>query len=286
MAFELTDTKPFPSFTFGELDTTREGFTFDPSYNADSSWTSEFEKNMPDLSLSLARPVSSAVSTSVVPSYTSNMGPNNFMDSFGNILMGIKSEGDTALKAGYAMKTAAAAGDLFNAVLAYSASRTNARLAESNARQSAENQMLALDNQVMYYKNQIADKFNQTMARNAVTMAAKNLRVTAGNLLEKTKDAAYDATKDIETLESNANLKKIALRSEVRQAEVVSKLTRNLSTANLLGSAAKLGLVVSSGVEAGAYGDLFGSALSKLKTPYGDAIDPEQFKSANNLYGG
>lgn len=273
MAFELTDTKPFPSFTFGELDTVREGFTFDPSFDTGSSWTKEFEKNMPDFSLNLNTPVfsSSIASSANIPSsYTgSRAGGNNFMDSFGNILMGMKSQGDKALRAGYAMKTAAAAGDLFNAVLTYSSSRANARLQESNTKQSVENQMLALDNQVLYYKNQIADKFAQTMARNAVTMAQKNLRVTAGNLLEKTKDAAYDATKDIQMLESNAELKKIALRSEARQAEVATRLTNKLATANLIGSAAKLGLVVSGGVEAGAFGDLFAEGGSLNETVYG-----------------
>lgn len=280
MAFELTDTKPFPSFTFGELDTAREGFTFDPNFDTGSSWTKEFEKNMPDFSLNLNTPVfpsstpsftsSIAYSANIPSSYTgSSAGVNSFMDSFGNILMGMKSEGDKALRAGYAMKTAAAAGDLFNAVLTYSAGRRNARLQESNTKQSVENQMLALDNQVLYYKNQIADKFAQTMARNAVTMAQKNLRVTAGNLLEKTKDAAYDATKDIQMLESNAELKKIALRSEARQAEVVAKLTNKLATANLIGSAAKLGLVVSGGIEANAYGDLFAEGGSLNETVYG-----------------
>ncbi|MBO7715658.1 MAG: hypothetical protein J6S85_19000 [Methanobrevibacter sp.] len=268
MAFELTETNPFATTTFGDLNTAREGFTFDPSYSSTgTSWKAEFEKNMPDLSLNLKTPSfsSSIASSATLPS----AGGSNFMDSFGNILMGIKSEGDTALKAGYAMKTAAAAGDLFNAVLTYSSARENAKLKEANTKQSVENQMLALDNQVLYYKNQIADKFNQTMARNAVTMAEKNLRVTAGNLLEKTKDAAYDATKDIEMLESNAELKKIALRSEARQAEVASKLTNKLATANMLGSVAKLGLVVSGGVEAGAYGDLFAEGGSLNETVYG-----------------
>lgn len=267
MAFELTETNPFATVTFGELNTAREGFTFDPSFDTGSSWAKEFEKNMPDFSLNLKTPsFSSSIASSARLGSSSS---DNFMDSFGNILMGIKSEGDTALKAGYAMKTAAAAGDLFNAVLTYSTARANANLKEANTKQSVENQMLALDNQVLYYKNQIADKFNQTMARNAVTMAQKNLRVTAGNLLEKTKDAAYDATKDIQMLESNAELKKIALRSEARQAEVTARLTNKLATANLIGSAAKLGLVVSGGVDAGAFGNLFAEGDSLNETVYG-----------------
>ena len=227
-------------------------FSFNMDYG--DSWKKEFEAAMPDFSLSLKEP---EFSSSVASSATLG-SPNSY-----------KSEGDSALKAGYVLKTASAAGDLFNAILTYSGARANAGLKEANTKQSVENQMLALDNQVMYYKNQITDKFAQTMAKNAVTMATKNLRVTAGNLLEKTKDAATDATYDIKMLESNAELKKIALRSEARQAEVTSKLTNKLATANLIGSAAKLGLVVSSGIEADGYGDLFSSGESLNATVYG-----------------
>ena len=268
MAFELVETNPFATTTFGELNTDREGFTFDPNYREGGSWVSEFEKNMPDFSLNLRKPAfsSSIASAANISGGTSG---NNYLDSFGNILMGIKSKGDEALKAGYALKTAAAAGDLFNSILTYTTTRENARLKEANTKSSVENQMLALDNQVLYYKNQIEDKFAQTMARNAVTMAQKNLRVTAGSLLEKTKDAAYDATKDIEMLESNAELRKIALRSEAKQAEVTKKLTNKLVTANLIGSVAKLGLVVSGGMAAGAYGDLFATGESLNESVYG-----------------
>lgn len=280
MAFELTDTNPFATTTFGELDTAREGFTFDPDYTESSSWISNFEKEMPDFSLNLKR------SSSSFASGVKSAGTNDYSDSLtGKFMETLKSEGDADMKVGAIMKTVSMAGNLFNAVLSYTSSREEARLKEANTKASVENQMLALDNQVLYYKNQIADKFAKTMASNAVTMAQKNLRVTASNILEQTKGAAYDATKDIQMLESNAELKKIALHSEARQAEVTSRLTNNLATANLIGSIAKLGLGVSSGIESGAFGKLFGSASSKLATPYGDAIDPEQFKSANNLYG-
>lgn len=265
MAFELTETNPFATTTFGELNTARKGFTFDPNYREGGSWVAEFEKSMPDFSLNLS-PLANSTNSFRAGSFS---GSSSFMDSYADYLMGIKSEGDKALKAGYAMKTVAAAGDLFNSILTYSTARANANLKEANTKQSVENQMLALDNQVLYYKNQIADKFAQTMARNAVTMAEKNLRVTAGNLLEKTKDAAYDATKDIQMLESNAELKKIALRSEARQAEVTAKLTNKLVTANLIGTAAKLGLVVSGGIESGGYGNLFSSGESLNETVYG-----------------
>lgn len=133
----------------------------------------------------------------------------------------------------------------------------------ANKKQSLENQMLALDNQVMYYKNQIAEKFNKTMARNALTMASKNLRVTAGSLLEQTKGAAYDATKDIQTLESNAELKKIGLRAEQQQADVAKKLSKTLLTSDILVSAGKLGLSIASGAsDVGGFGNLFTAGLS------------------------
>lgn len=271
MAFELTNTNPFPETAFSIAGSERTGFTFDPSISDFTSWKADFESNISNLSLDLKQPVfsSSIASSATLPSLSGTIGGNSSLDSFGNILMGIKSKGDKALKAGYAMKTAAAAGDLFNSILTYTTTRENADLQRENANKSAENQMLALDNQVLYYKNQIADKFNQTIARNAVTMAAKNLRVTAANLLEKTKGAATEATEDIKMMESNAELKKIALRSEARQAEVASSLTKKLATANLIGSAAKLGLVVSGGVEAGAFGDIFASGGSLNETVYG-----------------
>lgn len=271
MAFELTDRNPFTTITFGELNTERPGFTFDPNFELESmdSWKKDFEASIPNFSLNLKEPSFSS-SFATMGNLPSSIGSgagagNNFMDSFGNILMGMKSKGDKALAMGYGMKTIAAAGELFSNLLTYGYTRTNANLQASNTKKSMANQMLALDNQVQYYKNQITDKFAQTMARNTVTMAAKNLRVTAGNLLEQTKDAAYDATKDIQMLESNAELKKIALRSAAKQADVTKKLTKNLATANLIGSMAKVGLMVSGGMAAGVdYGNLFATTAGSL----------------------
>lgn len=185
-------------------------------------------------------------------------GGANPLDAFGNVLMGIKSEGDKAFKAGWGLKAIASAGELFTKLATYPMERANADRAYRNKKQDVSNQMLAIDNQVQYYKNQITDKFATTMARSSMLMAAKNLRVTAGNLLEQTKDAAYDATQDIKMLESNAELKKIALRSEAKQAKVSKDLTKKLMTTDLLGSAAKLGLVFAGGSEAGMkWGDLY-----------------------------
>lgn len=162
-------------------------------------------------------------------------------------LGGMKSKAAKQEFTGAVLKSVAAAGNVFNSIMSLSMGRRNANRQYSNTKLSAENKMAALDNQVMYYKNQIEDKFNTTLARNTVVMAAKNLRVSTGALLEKTKDAAYDATKDIETTESNAELKKIALRNEVKQAKITKELTKSQLTTNLIGSLANLGLTVASG---------------------------------------
>lgn len=265
MAFDLLDTNPFATKTFGQLDTDRPGFTFDPS------WTpTDLSIDFDALELNLKQPTfdPSVAFAASLPSMSAGRGASggaNPLDAFGNVLMGIKSEGDKAFKAGWALKGVAAAGELFTKLATYSMERANADRAYRNKKADVSNQMLAIDNQVQYYKNQIADKFATTMARSSMLMAAKNLRVTAGNLLEQTKDAAYDATNDIKMLESNAELKKIALRSEARQAEVSRTLTKKLMTTDLLGSAAKLGLVFTGGAEAGMkWGDLFGSGGGSL----------------------
>ena len=95
------------------------------------------------------------------------------------------------------------------------------------------------------------------MARNTVTMAAKNLRVSTGALLEETKDAAYDATKDIQMLESNAELKKIALRNEEKQAKISAKLAKSQLVTNVIQGFADLGLnVATAGGTMKSWGDL------------------------------
>ena len=265
MALDLFDKNPFATYTFGQLDTDRPGFTFDPNLREDfASWKSNFESSMPDFELNLHRPAFSSLIAASANLSGGGASGSNWMDAYGNVLMGMKSEGDKALGYGYGLKTAAAAGEFFSKILTYSMEKANADRRERNAQKSLENQMLAIDNQVQYYKNQIADKFGKTMARNAMTMAAKGLRVTAGNLLEQTKDAAYDATKDIQTLESNARLKKIALRSEARQASVARDLTKKLLASDLVSSAAKLGLVVGGGITAGAYSKMFSTGTESL----------------------
>lgn len=222
-------------------------------------------------------------SVSTTPKGKSSITTPDTGSVLGDYLGGLKAKSQKNMFYGAAIKTASSAAQLFNDVLNYGYARANANLQASNTKASVENQMLALDNQVQYYKNQIADKFNQTMARNTVTMAAKNLRVTAGNLLEQTKDAAYDATKDIEMLESNAELKKIALRSEARQADVVKKLTKNVATANLIGSLANTGLMVATG---GGTMESWGDLWSGFKegSDYLNLAKANKSGSLNDLY--
>lgn len=275
-----------------DLSSSWDSFQLDmtPKTTDFSTWKTEFEKSMPDFSLNLRPSYDPTIPLAAsLPSMNSgNSGASGYadplksLDTIGNSLMGIKDSANRSLKAGYNLKIAAAAGEFFSKVLTYSMARSNANRAYRNKQQSVENQMLAIDNQVQYYKNQIADKFGQTMARNAMTMAAKGLRVTAGNLLEQTKDMAYDATKDIETLESNARLKKIALRSEEKQAKVARNLTKQLLASDLVSSAANLGLKIYGGKLA--LKALEQDALGQLNTPYGSAIDPAHVMSANNLY--
>ena len=195
---------------------------------------------------------------------------NDYVDIFGNdYLYGIKEKASDELLTGQTLKTAAAAGDFFSQVLNASMNWDIANKKAKNTGKSLENKMLALDNEVMYYKNEIADKFNKTMARNSMIMAAKGLRVTAANLLEQTKGAAYDATKDIETLESNTELKKIALWSEEKQANIARHLTKQLLVSDLVKSGAKLGLQAMALGNMGASGDAITDVNGNILGEYG-----------------
>lgn len=240
MANTLTlNTPDFPetSFSISGNYTDRPGFTFDPNMFNDSF--SEWEKNflgridgLSDLSL----PVLTTPHATSMAAYGSiNMA---------GALSGIKSQAQRQMLGGTILKTASAAGKLFSDLLVASTNWKNINRQKENTKLEADVQMKALDNQVLYFKNQIADKFNNLMARNAVTLATKNLRVTAGNLLEQTKDVAYDATQDIRMTESNAELKKILLRSQKRQADVTARLMKSREMTTLLGDFANLGLMI------------------------------------------
>lgn len=195
--------------------------------------------------------------------YGVNMNSGGNLDKFGNAMLVSSFFADTKEKAqkglfmGAALKTAASAGNLFNSLLSMGLNYNLIDKQKKNTKMSVENRMQALDNQVLYYKNQITDKFNTLMARNTVTMAAKNLRVSTGALLEESKDAAYDATKDIQMLESNAELKKIALRNEEKQAKISAKLAKSQLVTNVIQGFADLGLnVATAGGTMESWGDL------------------------------
>lgn len=270
-AFDLVETNPFTTYTFGELDTQRPGFTFNPDWKSDF----DFDVSGLDLSQPVMRKaaISDVFTYSPTPAKTTPGAINNTNAILGDYLSGLKQKASKDMFWGATMKTAAAAGELFSNLATYGTNMNNANRQAQNTKLQASVQMQALDNQILYYKNQITDRFNTLMARNTVTMAAKNLRVSAGALLEQTKDAAYDATKDIQTMESNAELKKIALRFEQKQADITKKLQKSLYTTNLINSAAKLGLMVSTGggtMES--WGDLYSNAFgsgSLNKTVYG-----------------
>ena len=107
--------------------------------------------------------------------------------------------------------------------------------------------MDALDNQVLYIKHQLADRFNKTIETNIMNLAAKNLRVTSGGVLELSKEQAQEITEDMRTAESNAELKKIALRAGQKSAKESANYAVKQLWTGLLGSATKLGLAIGTG---------------------------------------
>ena len=234
-ALDLTTDYPKSSFSFDTIE--RKGFTFDPNFMI-SDFDQWKESVWNDLGAS-SEAMSKYLSTAPVSDVSSAISAQS--------LFGIKALASKQMAGGAMLKSAAAAGKLFSDLITVGYNWRNINMQRDNAKLDAENQMKAIDNQILYFKNQIAERFNQTMARNAVTMAAKNLRVTAANLMEQTKDAAYDATQDISMAESNAELKKILLRSQQKQADVAAKLAKSNEISTLVGDAANLGLMIGTG---------------------------------------
>lgn len=273
MALSLTDKTPFASFTFGNLDTNRPGFTFDPKWESDFS----IEPAVSALKLSdtvfekagLPTGNTDWVNDIKIPQSVSSIAGD--VNTMSDTLASLKSDASKRMFTGATLKTAAAAGDFFSALVNFGMGRKTNAMEAQNTKLQAEVQMKALDNEVLYYKNQIMDKFNTLIARNTVTMATKGLRVSAANLLEQTKDTAYDATKDIETLESNAELKKIALRSQQKQADITKRLKNSELAANLMKATVDLGISAMTGGGTGqSWGNLYGNAYGSLNnTVYG-----------------
>lgn len=269
MALELTQKPDFSPFTLPELTDTVPtsavgGMTF---------------PNLSDLSLSsdvLGKAYMATtlpVSTYNTPAFAPTSGTTSgfgSIDTMGNLaLLTSKSYGDKQFKAGMGLKSLASAGKFFTELATFGTGWDIANKKAQNTKLAAELNMIALDNQILYNKNQLTDKFNTMMARNTVLMAAKGLRVSAGEVMEKTKDAAYDATQDLRTLESNAEIQKIALRSAQKQANIARHLEKTLLTTNLVSSAAELGLNLGVAYDAGVFGDLFSIGNSLNDTVYG-----------------
>lgn len=272
MALDLTDKTPFPSFSLGSLDTNRPGFTFAPE-------TSDLSMDFGSLELGDDVLGKAFAASSIMSGLTNNnnsggiANPYSNLSNFGNSMLigGLlekdKEKASKALFYGATLKTAASAGKLFNSLLSYGMESSNLAKQRRNTKMSVENKMQALDNQVLYYKNQITDKFNTLMARNTLSLATKNLRVSTGALLEQSKDAAYDATKDIEMLESNARLKKIALRNEEKQSKIATKLAKTQLVANVVQGMADLGLnIATAGGTMKSWGDLYTNAFPDLES--------------------
>ena len=175
----------------------------------------------------------------------------------------LKAKAQKDMYAGAVMKTVAAASDLFNRAVGIAAGqRRNIYKAAEIATQNYQNQMDALDNQVLYIKHQLADRFNKTVETNIMNMAARNIRVTSGGVLDMTKDIAQEMTEDMRTAESNAELKKIALRAGQKQAKESAKYTEKQMWAGLLNSATKLGIAFATG---GGTGESWGNLYAGYK---------------------
>lgn len=254
MAFDLTDTTPFPESSFSISNSERGGFTFD-------SYESELDSiDIDELELSDSV-LSKAAIYNPTPATDTTTAINSTNQMLGDFLGGLKEKAGKQAFWGGATKTVASAAKLFTNIMTYTSGRKIANMQAENTKMQTQVQMDALDNQVLHYKNEIMDRFNTLVARNTVTAAAKGLRVTGANILEQSKEVAHDATEDIRTMESNAELKKIALRSEARQADLTKHLQKELLTANLVKGVADLGLAVSTGGGTfQSWGDLWANA--------------------------
>ncbi|MBO7735528.1 MAG: hypothetical protein J6S67_23385 [Methanobrevibacter sp.] len=150
----------------------------------------------------------------------------------------------------------------------------------SIASQNYQNQMDAIDNQVLYMKHQLADRFNKTVETNIMNMAAKNIRVTAGNVLDLSKELALETTEDMRTLESNARLKKIALEAGKKSSKESARLAVKQLWTGFAQSALKLGIMWETGGGTGeSWGNLYSNYKNQMKLE--DAIKHEEF---NRLY--
>ena len=186
-----------------------------------------------------------------------------------------------AMFQGAILKTVASASDFFSRVTGLATGQISAIHGQRDiAIQNYQNEIDALDNQVLYLKNRLADRFNKTVETNIMTLAAKNIRVTAGNVLELSKDEAQEITEDMRMAESNARLKQIALEAGQQSARESSKYAIRQIWTGLIGSATKLGLMFETGGGTGeSWGNLYKGYKNQLKME--DTIKTQSF---NKLY--
>ena len=250
------------------------------AYNEPGQSLPEYHQEYPELDVATGEP------TGVALAATDEGGADNIVELVQALLAGIPNQpgtpattGDLSaainkivgnqdelkvkaqkdMYTGAIMKTVAAASDLFNRAVGIAAGqRRNIYKAAEIAAQNYQNEMDALDNQVLYIKHQLADRFNKTVETNIMNMAARNIRVTSGGVLDMTKDTAQEMTEDMRTAESNAELKKIALRAGQKQAKESAKYAEKQMWAGLVGSATKLGIMYTTGGGTGEkWGDLY-----------------------------
>ena len=186
-----------------------------------------------------------------------------------------KARAQVDMYEGAMMKTVSAASDVFNSAIGILYGG-NIDIARDATVQNYQNQMDALDNQVLYIKHQLSDRFNKTVETNIAQMAARNLRVTAGNVLDLSKEEASEITEDMRTAESNARLKKIAFAAGQKQAKASAKYAHAQQWFGMAKSLAKLGMMYETG---GGIGETFGKLYAGYKM--GKAV---QNKSFNEIY--
>lgn len=176
----------------------------------------------------------------------------------------LKARAQVDMYKGAVYKTIAAAGDLFDRGIGLMmGQQRNIHKTADIMAQNYQNQMDALDNQVLYIKHQLADRFNKTVETNIMNLAAKNIRVNAGNVLDLSKEEASEITEDMRTAESNAELKKIALRAGKKQAKESANYAIKQLWTGFANSAVKLGIM---GATAGGTNEKWGDLYKGYKS--------------------
>jgi len=216
------------------------------------------EETVPDPVFAATDPYTTTPTRASVP----NMTPSDLQTAFNAFMDGNNDALTTAQKnlfQGAVLKTVASASDMFSRLTGLVMGVPGMINQQRDiAVQNYQNQMDALDNQVTYIKHQLSDRFNKTVETNIMRMAASGLRVTAGNVLELSKESASEITEDMRTAESNARLKKIALAAGQKQAGEAARYAKQTFWTGLAQSAIKLGVMWETGGGTGeSWGNLY-----------------------------